>query len=541
MKHLLRSTLLLLLLAGTGCSRCAEIPGYIGCVDPPDEAVLRAAWPADPVGLDPTRYTDDISWRAARMLFEGLLLLTPEGELAPGVAQRWEVGPDARSFTFYLRPQARWSDGTPVTAADFVFAWRRVLDPALGAESAGNLHRLRGATAISEGSADPSTLGVVAESDRVLRVELEGPDPRFPFRVTLPPFFPLPRHLVMQRYASWPGGEAPVGNGPFVLDRWQTRDRLSVRRSETYWNRSEIALEGAVFFPIADGNAVMNLYRSGKLDWTRQGTVPPDQAKVLLAEGASELQVSSIHQTYYLEFNTRRPPTDDPRVRRALELTVPREEIARRIFGGGQHPSRLFVNPRLPGWTPPEPAAGGAAEAQRLLAEAGYPNGEGIGTIEYLYNQGPLHSAVAEYLQGVWARELGVTVRLVVMEFQAQLERASRGDFHISRSGWFADLPDPYDYLKIFRTGDENNATGWSDPVYDDLVSRSQREPDRTRRYEMLAEAEARLLGDAVIIPILHNSGLQLVKPYVTGIRPSPIDVVDWSAVRIDTKWRPPR
>jgi oligopeptide transport system substrate-binding protein len=524
-----------------GCSTCEEVPGYLGCIDPPQDNVLRVAWPGDPAGLDPTRYSEDIAWRAARMLFEGLLDLTPEGRLSPGIAERWEANEGATRYEFYLRQDARWSDGVPVTAADFAFAWRRVLDPSIGAESAESLHQIRGARSITEGEADPSTLGVTVQGEHILVVELEGPDPSFPFRVVLPAFFPLPRHVVQSAYETWPGSEPPVGNGPFVLETWRPRDRLIVRKSDTYWNRQAIHVDGAVFYPITDANAVMNLYRSGELDWTRQGTVPPDRAKQLLAAGSAELQVSSMHAVYYLEFNTRRSPTDDLRVRRALELTVPRDEIARGIFGSGQRPTRHLVNTAMAEWSPPEIDPGDAGEARRLLAEAGYPNGEGMGEIEYLYSPSELHANVAEYLQGVWAQELGVEVKLTVLEFQAQLESARRGDFHLSRSGWLADLPDPYDYLKIFRTGNENNDTGWSDPQYDELIGRSRGVANQARRYEMLAEAERILLNDAVIVPILHNAGVQLIRPYVSGIRPSANDIVDWTDVRIDPEWRPSR
>ncbi len=539
MKRLRTTILMIGTITLVGCSTCEEIPGYLGCVSPPRDNVLRVAWPGDPIGLDPTRYTEDVTWRAARLLFEGLLNMTPEGRLTPGVAERWEADPDATRFLFHLREEARWSDGRPVTAADFVFAWQRVLDPAIGAESAGELHAIRGAVAITEGEAQPNTLGVQAEGDHLLIVEMERPDTSFLFRVTLPAFYPLPRHLVEEEYQMWPGSEAPVGNGPFVLESWRTQDRLTVSRSQTYWNREAIHLDGAVFYPISDPTAVMNLYRSGELDWTRQGTVPANQARLLLSEGSPELQSSSMNAVYYLEFNTRRAPTDDPRVRRALELTVPRQVIAQNIFGSGERPSRHFVNPELAAWPVPELDPGDAEEARSLLAEAGYPGGEGMGALEYLYTPGELHANVARYLAAIWSRELGIEVKLVVLEFQAQLERAGRGEFHLSRSGWLADLPDPFDYLKIFRSGDENNDTGWSDRRYDELVENSRGEPDRSRRYAMLAEAESRLLEDAVILPILHRARVQLVRPYVSGIRPSANDIVDWTDVRIDPDWQP--
>lgn len=476
----------------------------------------------------------------ARMLFEGLLAFTPEGRMAPAVATSWEVSEDATRFTFHLRPEARWSDGVGVTAGDFVFAWRRVLDPALGAESAPELYAIRGARAINEGRAEPASLGVRAESETVLVVELESADPTFLSRTALPPYFPVPAHVVGPIFLDWPGAEIPVGNGPFVLTRWRSGDRLEVTRSETYWNRAAIALEGVVLYPIEDGAAVMNLYRTGKLDWAMAGTTPFDQVRMMIPDNPAELHIRSAHAIYYLEVNTVRHPTDDPRVRRALELTVPRDEIASYIFGVGQRPSRWFVNPDLADWSPPDIPPGDAEEARRLLTAAGYPGGEGFPRIEYLYSELGPHPAVAEYLQGVWSRELGITVELVLIDFASQLERIAQGGFHLSRSGWLADLPDPYDFLKIFQTGNENNPTGWSDRTYDSLLRRSRSETDRSRRYALLREAEGRLLASAAVIPILHNSTVQLIKPYVAGIHPNPIDVYSWAGIHIRRDWLRP-
>jgi oligopeptide transport system substrate-binding protein len=511
----------------------------VGRVIPPERPVLRVAVGEDPAGLDPTRYAQQDAWRVARLLFEGLTVLGPDGSPRPGVAEAWGSDVEARQWIFHLRDEARWSDGEPVTAGDFRYAWQRTLDPATGAESAEYLYPLRGAAAINRGERALATLGVRVIDDATLVVLLDEADPDLPRRVALPPFFPVPEHIVTADPIGWPAGGSPVGNGPFTLVTWRANDRLETVRSETYWGRDRVALEGVVLFPLEDPGTVFNLYRSGTLDWTTAFTIPNDEARRLLEAGAPEAVATGVFQVYYLEVNTRRAPTDDGRVRRALELSLPREAVAGSIFGFGQRAQRSFTTPDLPDWEPPAPPAGGLDEARRLLAEAGYPDGEGLGELTYLYNVGAAHAAVAEYLQGFWQRELGVRLVLVPMDFPSMEARALQGDYHLKRSGWLADLPDPSAFLTVFEGNNPNNPTGWHSPAYDRLMGAARRSADPVERRRLLQEAETLLLADAPILPIFQNATVQLIKPYVTGIVPNPLDVVDWREVRIEVSGRP--
>jgi oligopeptide transport system substrate-binding protein len=522
---------------------CGGEPGgeWIGRVRPPGQAVLRVAVGEDPAGLDPTHYASRDAWRVARLLFEGLTTLDTGGRARPGVAERWESDAGAVHWTFHLRADARWSDSEPVTAGDFVLAWRRVLEPAGGSETAEYLYPVRGAEEVNRGQIPPERLAVTAVDARTLGVVLTAPDPDFPVRAALPPFFPLPAHLMTGGVPDRPAGEDVVGNGPFRLEQWQANNRLEVRRSVTYWDRDAIALEGVVLFPLEDPATALNLYRTGALDWTTANTIPMDEARRFLAQGSSEACAVRVFHVNYLEVNTRRPPTDDVRVRRALELSLPRERIARDLHGTGQRAQRTFTVPDLPGWTPPEPPAGEAAGARPLLAEAGYPDGAGLPPLVYLYNVGAANAAVAEYLQGYWRRELGVRLELVPMDFASMEERGQRGDFHLKRSGWLADLPDPLAFLTVFEGDNPNNPTGWHSAPYDTLLARARRTAGPAERMRLLQEAESLLLADAAVLPILQSAAVQLVKPYVTGITPNALDVVDWKTVRLDTAWRPPR
>jgi oligopeptide transport system substrate-binding protein len=534
-----RRTLLLPFLGALTLSACGGEPGgvWIGRVDPPPEAVLRVAVGEDPAGLDPTRYASQDAWRVARLLFEGLTTLDTGGRARPGVAERWSSDEGALRWTFHLRAEARWSDSEPVTADDFVRAWRRVLDPATGSETAEYLYPVRGAEEINRGALLPGGLAVTALDAHTLRVALTAPDPDFPVRVALPPFFPLPAHLPTDR----PADREVVGNGPFRLERWQANDRLEVRRSATYWDHQAVALEGVVLFPFEDPATALNLYRTGALDWTTANTIPMDQAQRFLERGAPEAHAVRVFHVNYLEINTGRPPTDDVRVRRALELSLPRERIAGDLYGTGQRAQRTFTVPDLPDWTPPEPPAGGIDQARRLLAEAGYPDGTGLPPLVYLYNVGAANAAVAEYLQGWWRRELGVRLELVPMDFPSMEERGGRGDFHLKRSGWLADLPDPLAFLTVFEGSNPNNPTGWHSAVYDGLLGRARRTADPIERRRLLQRAEALLLEEVAVLPILQSAAVQLIKPYLSGITPNALDVIDWKAVRLEVTWKPPR
>lgn len=531
---------LIIVLGAVACGTGQTAPGYIGRVEPPESPVLRVAIGEDPRGLDPTRYQDQNSWRVARMLFTGLFSFSAEGRTDPALAARTTVNDNSTRFTFDLRPDAMWSDGTGVTASDFVYAWRRVLDPALGAESAKRLYVIRGARAINEGLADPATLGARAISERVLEVELEHPLPDFPQHAALPPFFPVPSEAVAIDYLDWPRSRAPVCNGPFVLEEWALNDRLVLQRSDSYMDRESVELEGVILYPIADQNTTYNLYRTGSIDWTTASMISEDRARELLREEYSEVRVSTVYATYYLELNTAREPLNDPRVRRALELTVPRDEITGAIMGGGHRPSRVLVTTDLPDWIPPGIEGGDAETARQLLADAGYPGGEGIPRLTYLYVSTGPHGAIAEYLQGVWGEELGITIEPVPMEFLSMEDRASRGDYHIKRSIWLADLPAPVEFLQVFESGNPNNASGWEDPEYDSLLEQARRTGDLDERQRILREAEELLLSDVPIIPLLQYANVQLVKPYVEGLLPNPLDVVAWSGVRMNTEWQPP-
>jgi oligopeptide transport system substrate-binding protein len=525
--------------AALALTACGGEPGgiWIGRVDPPPEAVLRVAVGEDPAGLDPTRYASADAWRAARLLFEGLTTLDAGGQARPGVAERWTSEDGAVRWTFHLRAQARWSDLQPVTAGDFVRAWRRVLEPATGSETAEYLYVVRGAEEINRGALPAERLAVTAVDAHTLRVELTAPDPDFPVRAALPPFFPRPA----DRGTDRPAGPEVIGNGPFRLERWQANDRLEVRRSATYWDHQAVALEGVVLFPLEDPATALNLYRTGALDWTTANTIPMDQARRFLERGAPEAHAVRVFHVNYLEVNTGRPPTDDGRVRRALELSLPRERIARDLYGTGQRAQRTFTVPDLPGWAPPEPPAGGIEQARGLLAEAGFPGGAGLPPLVYLYNVGAANAAVAEYLQGWWRRELGVRLELVPMDFASMEERGLRGDFHLKRSGWLADLPDPLAFLTVFEGNNPNNPTGWHSAPYDELLARARRTADPLERRELLRRAETLLLDATAVLPILQSAAVQLIKPYISGITPNALDAVDWKSVRLDTTWRPPR
>jgi oligopeptide transport system substrate-binding protein len=509
-------------------------------------ATFRAALPGradfafangtEPKTLDPGRATGEPEGRIVDALFEGLTARDPASlRPVPGVAESWSISEDGRRYEFRLRPDARWSDGAPVTAHDFAWSWRRLLDPAHGAEYAYLLHGLRRAEALDE---------------RRFVVELAAPIPYFLDLTSFYPTFPVPRALVEAHPDDWFLPGRIVGNGAFVLEAWRVGDRIRLARSPTYWNRAQVALARVDALPIENPVTALNLYLSGALDWLPR--TPGDLAETLRERpdhyGAPALVV------YYYRVNVKRPPLDDPRVRHALALAIDRETLVRDVLRLGQLPALQIVPPGIPGYEPPPSALGFEPErARALLAEAGYPEGRGFPEIGILYNTLEDHRKIAELVADQLRRTLGVRVVPYNQEWQSYLATTQAGDYHLSRAGWIGDYVDPNTFLDLWVTNGGNNQTGWGDPLYDRLIraaadveafarepfSAGLGEPERIRgllaafeaargaarppagaalRLGLLREAEAILVQRAFpVIPIYFYVTSGLVSPRVEG------------------------
>ncbi|UQA61166.1 peptide ABC transporter substrate-binding protein [Polyangium aurulentum] len=511
----------------------------------------------EPEELDPGRSRETKSRTLIAQLFEGLSAFGPEdGRIVQGVATRWEQSADNRVFRFHLRPEARWSDGVPVTAHDFVYAWKRVLDPAFASPAADHLFVLRNGEAFHRGDGS-AAVGVRALDDLTLEVELERPTPYFLQLTAMPVTYPVRRDVIERlaregRAERWVRPEHIVVNGPYTLDAWKFRYEITMKRNPHYWAAGELRIHRVVWAEVENRHAAMNLYKTGDLDWTGDsGTLPVEWLETL--EGKRDFRRFPLLSTYWYELNTARPPLDDVRVRRALDLAVDKRTLAATVARGGI-PATHYV---------PEIIGGGYAErvkrdraagrdwfdmpnhgfdperARSLLREAGHsivqgPDGqllaEGFPPVELLFEASESARQFAVAVQDMWRRHLGITVALRSEEWRVLLQDLRAKRFQIVRYGWAADYDHPHSFLATFVTGSPQNHTGWSDPELDALVARAAATADAQESIELYRRAEERAVAGMCRIPFYFYTGTTLVKPWVQGWAPNGmgIHLVRW-------------
>ena len=484
--------------------------------------------------LDPHLVTNIAEMDIVSALFEGLVTEDPV-DLHPvaGVAERWEISSDQLTYTFHLRANARWSDGTPVTSTDFAAAWRRMLTPSLAAENASLLHVIQGAEAYHRGvTLDFTQVGVAAIDPRTLRVTLEHATPYFLSLLTHPAWLPLNMRSITAhgsptaRGNAWARPGRLIGNGAFVLKSWEPNQVLVVEKSPTYWDAATVRLQAIHFYPIDSIDAEERTFRAGQLHLTY--VLPHSKIERYRRDAPQFLRTDPYLHTYFLRLNVLRPPLADQRVRRALAITVDRAAIVGKILHGGQLAATRITPPNLPGYTPTagtSPSFEAAAdEGRALLAAAGYPGGKGLPALELLHNTSENHRLLAEALQEMWRRELGLDVKLVNQEFKVTLAERSAGRYQILLSDWVGDYLDATTFLDLWSSGSGNNHTGWSSADYDARLFAAARQPDATARAAQLQQAETLMLTAAPIAPLYYNTHVFLLHPSVHGWNPTLLD-----------------
>jgi oligopeptide transport system substrate-binding protein len=506
------------------------------------EQILHRGIGADIGDLDPHLAVRIAEMDIISALFEGLVSEDPvDLHPVPAVAERWDVSPDALTYTFHLRANAVWSNGEPVTAADFVASWKRILTPSLAADNAGLLYVLQGAEAFNKGVAtDFASVGAVAVDPRTLRVTLEHPTPYFLSLLTHTAWLPVNLRAIeqhgpaYQRGNPWTRPGRLVGNGPFVLKSWQSGQFVAVEKSPTYWDATHVRLHGIRFYPIDSRDAEERMFRSNQLHITY--VLPAAKIDAYRDATPSVLRTDPYLDTYFLRANLATPALADARIRRALSLAIDRTSIAEKILRGGQQPAASLAPPGLPNYTPPTVAITDLAEARRLLADAGYPDGKGFPPLELLYNTSESHRVLAEALQEMWRRELGIEVRLVNQELKVVQSERRAGHYQLLLSDWVGDYLDPLSFLEIMRGDSGNNYTGWSSTAYDSLLFAAARNPDAAARAAQLREAETAMLTAAPIIPLYYNTHVFLLQPSVQGWNPTLLDHHPYKYVWLESK-----
>ena len=532
-----RSIGLLLLLATfalTACSKSEKSAAASSTAAPAQ--ILRIAQRNEPSDLDPATATLPDEFFILRALSEGLLLPDPAGGAPlPGAATGFDLSPDGLVYTFHLRPAATWSDGSPLTAADFVATYRRILTPATAAPKAHLFYAVKNARAFLTGAiTDFSSVGFAAPSPLTLVVTLAQPSPRFPHYVASGPWLPTNPRAITQHDRTWTQPGHFVGNGPFTLAEWRQQQRIVVKKNPRYHAAATVRLAEIQFIRLDSGDTEERAYRAGQIDVTL--SVPSTKIEPYTRDRPTEFHRAPAAETRFLAFNTTRPALADARVRRALSLALNRTQIVERITRGGQPPATTFVPPSLwaspssrPSLSPPTPTT-----ARELLAAAGYPAGKNFPRLA-LTAWSPSQSAVLEAIQAMWRTELGLDVAIVIHEAKVHLAAFASGDYDIAfaTTAPLLEVADPLALLANFTATSANNYPRWHHPDYDALLAAATTTPDVARQAALLAEAESLLLREAPLAPLYFNTRTWLMSPRVRGWSEDPLWTRHYTGVHL--------
>jgi ABC-type oligopeptide transport system substrate-binding subunit/class 3 adenylate cyclase/tetratricopeptide (TPR) repeat protein len=494
---------------------------------PPAPHPLRLAATA-PRTLDPTMSNDSASGLLIEQLFRGLVDVTPEIDIVPDVASSWEVSEGGRRYVFHLRDDVHWSDGTPVTAQDFSYAWKRVLDPATGSQVAGNLYDVRGARAFHQGeTSDPEDVGVRALDDFTLEVELEGPTGYFLHLLAYTVAYPVPRHVLQAHGAVWTDVENIATNGPFTLQSWQDGESAVLIRNPRYRGRFTGNLQqvDVSFLGASEGSAELEMYEADQLDVFGLGSLPAAEMDPVRQAHTGEYVLLPSLGTFYLVFDVTRVPFDDRRVRQAFALALDRDLLVGATLPGCYFPaSGGFVPPGMPGHSSGIGLPYDPQRARQLLAEAGYPGGQGFPAVCVL--TWPRYKAPSEDLQAQWRDTLGVEIRSRALEWAQYLGKVYSDPPPLFWMGWTADYPDPDSFLRVgLRVH-----SAWRSEIFDELVERARRVTDQAERMRLYRQADQILVQEAPILPLTYERIPFLVKPWVRRLA----DFTAWKDVVIE-------
>ncbi|HCM9493957.1 TPA: oligopeptide ABC transporter substrate-binding protein OppA [Enterobacter hormaechei subsp. hormaechei] len=479
---------------------------------------------SEPASLDPHKVESDVEFNIISDLFDGLVSVSPAGEIQPRLAEKWE-NKDNTVWTFHLRPGITWSDGTPITAEDIVWSWQRLVDPKTASPYAsypGSMRIVNGAD-IAEGKKAPESLGVKAINDTTLEVTLTQPNAAFLAMLAHPSLVPIDKVLVGRFGDKWTKPEHFVSSGAYKLSQWVVNERIVAVRNPKYWDNEHTVINKVTYLPISSEAADVNRYKAGEIDIVY--TVPINQFAQLKKTLGSELDVSPQLATYYYQFNTTRPPFNDARVRKALNLALDKDIIAGKVLGQGQRPAWLISqtdiggvklqNPDYASW----PMDKRIAEAKKLLAEAGFNDSHPL-SFNLLYNTSESHQRIAIAASSMWKKNLGVEAKLQNQEWKTMLDTMHTHNFDAVRYAWIADYDDAATFLNTFRTGDSQNTTQYSNPDFDRALANAAKSKTAEERGKFYQEAEDLLGRDVPAIPVYHYVRTHLVKPWVGGFTP---------------------
>lgn len=520
-----------LLLSGCGKSPNAAVESANSASHP--RKVLRYGNGSEPQDLDPQVVTGSPEHHLALTFFEGLVTADPQLNVKPGVAEKWEISDDGLVYTFHLRANARWSNGDPITAEDFVESYHRMLTPKFAAAYSYMLWHVAGAEDFNKGKLkDFSQTGFKALDPHTLQLTLRHRTPFLLHAMNHESWLPVPVSVIkkfdgMERQSTpWTRPENFVGNGPYVLKSWRPNQMIVAERSPTYWDREHVKIDEIDFYPVELADTEERMFRAGQLDITYEA--PLSKISVYRREHPDQIRMDPYNGVYFYRFNVQRKPFDDVRVRRAFALAIDRERIVRDVTRGGELPAYSVVPPNVNGYTSQNTFHEDIAEAQRLLAEAGYPGGRGFPKVELLNNPLEKHEVIAEALQQMWRKNLGVEIAIHTEEWKVYMDSQHTRNFQFQRAGWIGDYVDPHAFLDLWETNGGNNDSNWGDPEYDRLLKSALTVKTEAERYAIYQRMEKILRDGMPVMPIFYYTYVRLVNPRVKGYVTTPIDDFPW-------------
>jgi len=484
---------------------------------------LRVNINTEPFSLHPGLANDSTSGTVLRQTFEGLTRINPDGEPELAMAESYEVSDDLTKYTFKIR-DAKWTNGDPVTAHDFEYAWKWALDPKNESQYAYQLYYIKGAQAYNSGEGSVEDVGVKAIDDKTLEVTLENPTPYFLELTAFYTYLPVNKK-VAEANDKWytDAGENYVSNGPFQMVEWSHNDKIVLEKNADYWDAETVKLEKIEMFMINDPNTELQMFQNGEIDWAGSptGTLPTEALPQLKDQGV--LTIKPIAGTYWYKFNTENEFLKNKNLRKALAYAINRKAIVENITQGGQVPAMAAVPPTMF----PENEQGyfqdnNVEEAKKLLDKAieelGLNGPEEI-ELTLSYNTSEAHAKIAQAIQDMWSKNLGINVELDNAEWNVYIDKLHQGDYDIGRMGWLGDFNDAINFLELYRDKDGgNNDTRWEHPQFKQLLIDSQKEADPEKRIEMLKKAEEILMDEMPVAPIYFYTNSWVKKDNLKGV-----------------------
>ncbi|MFD1989494.1 ABC transporter substrate-binding protein [Paenibacillus nicotianae] len=487
---------------------------------------------AEPPTFDPAQAKDSQTNTALKLMYEGLTRMGADGNPVPGVAEKWDISEDGLKYTFHLRDNAQWSNGEPVTASDFAYAWERVLSPKTtpASEYAYQLYYIKNGQEFNEGKVkDFADVGVKVVDDKTLEVTLANPTPYWLGLTSFYTYYPVNKKNV-EANPQWASkADTMITNGAFNLTTWTTGQELAWTKNAKYWDASSIKLNTITSSLVNSGATEFSSYQSGQLDYAGAptGEIPTDQIPAAKQQYPDQFQAKGIASTYYYLFNVKEKPFNNLKIRQAFSMAINRQAIVDNVTLGGQIPAYGYVPPGIKGNNEEFRTeykdsyfTEDLAKAKQLLAEGmkeeGYTT---LPEITLIYNSSEAHQKIALAIADMWKNNLGISVKTQNQEWSVFLDNRQSGNYQIARAGWSADYNDPMTFMDMWMTGNGNNDAKYSNPEYDKLLKDAQATQDNAKRMDDMSKAEKILVqDDMAMMPIYYYTSVSLVKPNLKGI-----------------------